>query len=79
MSKFIFILLLLFSINLFCQEDLSINNISESEIFCKTEKKKIFKETNIHYFLNNNLCELLSIKPSDLLNEEMLKKLKANV
>ena len=75
MLKFIFILLLLVSsMNLFSQENISKNKIKKEKI-----EVSIFKETEIELLLNNNLCEILSIKPSDLLNEKMLKKLRANV
>ncbi|MBF4473370.1 MULTISPECIES: hypothetical protein [Flavobacterium] len=85
MSKFIFILFLLFTtINSFGQENISDKKTAESDnldkkIKVKKDKKQVFNETDIELLLNNNLCEILSIKPSDLLNEEMLKKLKANV
>ncbi|MGQ7944133.1 hypothetical protein [Flavobacterium sp. WC2509] len=85
MSKFIFILFLLFtSINSFGQSYFSKkkateSNVSDDLIIVKSEKKEIVNETKINLLLNNNLCEILSIKPSDLMNEKMLKKLKANV
>ena len=53
--------------------DKEVNEILNKEEF------KVFSETEIDLLLNNNLCEILSIKPSDLLNEKMLKKLIANV
>ena len=37
------------------------------------------KEIDVDQLEKDNLCEILSIKPSDLLNESMLKKLKARV
>lgn len=85
MSKFIFILFLLFSaVNSFGQEKKMENKMAKSDILdkkikVKKEKMEVFNGTEIELLLNNNLCEILSIKPSDLLNEEMLKKLKANV
>ncbi|REG96076.1 hypothetical protein [Flavobacterium aquicola] len=85
MSKSIFILLLLVSsVNLFSQENISKNKITKSDILDKKTKIKkakigVLNEAEIDLLLNNNLCEILSIKPSDLLNEEMLKKLRANV
>ncbi|PKB18548.1 hypothetical protein [Flavobacterium sp. 5] len=85
MSKFIFILFLLFtSLNSFGQECFSKNKVSKSDISDKKIKVKkvkieVLNETEIDLLLNDNLCEILSIKPSDLLNEKMLKKLRANV
>jgi hypothetical protein len=87
MSKFIFILFLIFtSINSFGQENITENKTSKSDVLAEKNKIKkekievsIFKGTEIELLLNNNLCEILSIKPSDLLNEKMLKKLRANV
>lgn len=87
MSKFIFILFLIFTtINSFGQENIAENKTAKPDVLVEKNKVKkekvevfIFKETEIELLLNNNLCEILSIKPSDLLNEEMLKKLRANV
>jgi hypothetical protein len=86
MSKFIFILFLLFSsLNSFGQSYFSNKKIDKSNISDKPEIVKdekvqvVFNETEIDLLLKNNLCEILAIKPSDLLNEKMLKKLKANV
>jgi hypothetical protein len=90
MPKFIFILFLFFcSLHSFSQNGLSNTTIDKSNISGKSgeiKKEKIeavtvkdIKETKIELLLNNNLCEILSIKPSDLLNEKMLKKLRANV
>jgi DNA-binding Xre family transcriptional regulator len=45
----------------------------------KEEKLNVLNDSEIELLVNNNLCEILSIKPSDLLNKKMLKKLKANV
>jgi hypothetical protein len=85
MSKFIFILFLLLSaVDSFGQEKKVENKMVKSDSLgknnkVKKEKLKVFNETEVDLLLNNNLCEILSIKPSDLLNEKMLKKLKANV
>jgi hypothetical protein len=85
MSKFIFILFLLLSaVDSFGQEKKMENKMVKSDSLdknnkVKKEKLKVFNETEVDLLLNNNLCEILSIKPSDLLNEKMLKKLKANV
>ena len=86
MPKFIFILFLFFcSLNSFSQEVLLDKKIDELKVSNKSiniiskEKVEVIDETEIDLLLNNNLCEILSIKPSDLLNEEMLKKLRANV
>jgi len=85
MSKFIFILFLLFStINSFGQNSVSDKKgtnleVRDKKIKVDKEKVKVLNEAEIDLLLNNNLCEILSIKPSDLLNEKMLKKLKANV
>ena len=85
MSKFIFMLLLLFSsINSFSQSNILKNELAKSNtindsVIEKNVKTNVFNETEIDLLLNNNLCEILSIKPSDLMNEEMLKKLKAKV
>jgi hypothetical protein len=85
MSKFIFIVFLLFTaINSYGQENISESetakpDILDKKIKVKKEKIKVLHEAEVELLLNNNLCEILSIKPSDLLNEKMLKKLKANV
>jgi len=85
MPKFIFILFLSFcGLKSFGQEELSNKKNDKSEISIKSiqikkEKSEVFTEKEIDLLLNNNLCEILSIKPSDLFNEEMLKKFKANV
>jgi DNA-binding Xre family transcriptional regulator len=85
MSKFIFILFLLFStINSFSQNSVSDKKgtnleVRDKKIKVDKEKVKVLNEAEIDLLLNNNLCDFLSIKPSDLLNEKMLKKLKANV
>lgn len=91
MSKFIFILFLFFcNLHAFSQKSLPDTKTIKSDIsdsFVKTEKEKTETEsikdlntTEIELlFKDNNLCEFLSIKVSDLLNESMLEKLKANV
>ena len=90
MPKFIVILFLFFcSLHSFSQNVLSNTTTDKSNFSGKSgkiEKEKIETVTvrdlngkEIELLLNNNLCEILSIKPSDLLNEKMLKKLKANV
>ena len=91
MSKFIFILFLFFcSLHVFSQKALPntpINKSDFSEEFVKIKEEKMettliqdFNETKIKLLIKtNNLCEILSIKVSDFLNESMLKKLKANV
>jgi hypothetical protein len=85
MSKAIFILsLLLTSLNSFSQtcyskEEITQSKVSKELIIVESKKINSIDETEIDLLLNNNLSENLSIKPSDLLNEEMLKKLKAKV
>lgn len=90
MPKFIFILFLFFcSLHCFSQNGLSNTTTDKSNFSGKSgkiEKKKIeavtvrdIKESEIELLFKDNLCEILSIKASDLLNESMLKKLKANV
>ncbi|WP_348797336.1 hypothetical protein [Flavobacterium adhaerens] len=85
MSKFIFILFLfLCSLNSFAQKHSlkkkTIKSVITNKLLDnKTIEKDDYNETEIELLLNNNLCEILSIRPSDLLNEEMLKKLRANV
>jgi len=90
MSKFIFILFLFFcSLHCFSQNGLSNTATDKSNFSGKSDeikKEKIgdvtvrdINETEIELLLNNNLCEILSIKPTDLMNEKMLKKLRANV
>lgn len=91
MPKFIFILFLFFcSLQAFSQKRLpncKHNNTEFRGKAAKIAKKqakilliKDLKETDYELLLkDNNLCEILSIKVSDLLNESMLKKLKANV
>ncbi len=90
MPKFIVILFLFFcSLHCFSQNGLSNTTTDKSNIsgkLGKIEKEKIepvivrdINGTEIELLFKDNLCEILSIKPSDLLNEEMLKKLRANV
>jgi len=91
MPKFIFILFLFFcSLHAFSQKVVPNTKTDKQDIseeFTKIEKEKKetvlikgFNETKVELLLkDNNLCEILSIKVSDFLNESMLKKLKANV
>ena len=90
MSKSIFILFLFFcSLHVFSQKGLpntKIDNPDISDKIIEIEKESVetvliqdLNETEIELLLKDNLCEILSIKVSDLLNESMLKKLKANV
>ena len=90
MPKFIVVFFLFFcSLHCFSQNDLSNTTTDKSNISGKSgkiEKEKIepvivrdINGTEIELLFKDNLCEILSIKPSDLLNEEMLKKLRANV
>ena len=90
MSKFIFILFLFFcSLQAFSQQSVSGCKLNNKDFFnkinspgnyeIKTVKNKVavLKENVIIY--DGNLCDVLSIKVSDLLNELMFKKLLANV
>ena len=90
MPKFIVVFFLFFcSLHCFSQNGLSNTTTDKSNIsgkLGKIEKEKIepvivrdINGTEIELLFKDNLCEILSIKPSDLLNEEMLKKLRANV
>jgi hypothetical protein len=90
MTKFIFMLFLFFcSLQCFSQNGLSTTTKDKSNfsaISGEMEKEKIeavkireMNETEIELLFKDNLCEILAIKVSDLLNESMLKKLKANV
>jgi hypothetical protein len=90
MPKFIFILFLFFcSLHAFSQKGLpntKIDKPSISDKFIMIEKEKMetvviknLNETEIEMLMSHNLCEILALKVSDLLNESMLKKLKANV
>jgi hypothetical protein len=90
MSKLIFILFLFFcSLHSFSQESLSNakkNNTDFSNKINDLEKEKIetakVQEPNkkeIVTIYKDDLCDVLTIKVSDLLNESMLKKLLANV
>lgn len=90
MSKFICILFLFFcSLFSYGQNGLS-NTTADKSVFSvkseqvKKEKKEaeVFRNINgseIELLFKDNLCEILSIKASDLLNESLLKKFKANV
>ncbi|WP_264564315.1 hypothetical protein [Flavobacterium sp. N3904] len=90
MSKSIFILFLFFcSLYSFSQKGSS-NSIINSDDFSgiknelKKEKIEVVKvqqsnEKEIVLIYTGNLCDLSTIKVSDLLNESMLKKLLANV
>ncbi|WP_269222952.1 hypothetical protein [Flavobacterium sp. IMCC34518] len=72
MLKIIFLVsVFFFSMQSFSQKAFSNPKIKQS--FIPT------KEIDIELLAKDNLCEILSIKVSDLLNESMLKKLKANV
>jgi len=90
MSKLIFILFLFFfSLQSFSQKSFissKINNAESSNKLNAQEKEKIEtikiqevleKENSITF--KDPLCDVLTIKVSDLLNESMLKKLLANV
>jgi hypothetical protein len=90
MPKFIVILFLFFcSLHCFSQNDLSNTTTDKSNFSGKsgeieierieTEVVREINETEIDLLFKDNLCEILSIKASDFLNESMLKKLKANV
>ncbi|PZX93452.1 hypothetical protein DOS84_11365 [Flavobacterium aquariorum] len=90
MPKFIVILFLFFcSLHCFSQNGLSNTTVDKSNFSGesdKIEKEKIeavtvrdMNGTEIELLFKDNLCEILSIKASDFLNEAMLKKLKANV
>lgn len=90
MSKSIFILFLFFcSLYSFSQKGLP-NTITNSDDFSgekkelENEKIEVAKaqqsiEKQIVLIYTGNLCDLSTIKVSDLLNESMLKKLLANV
>ncbi|CAN1512052.1 hypothetical protein MCETHM1_00821 [Flavobacteriaceae bacterium] len=90
MSKSIFILFLFFSsLYSFSQKVLPNDKMHYSEfssnvIKFKNEKEKKVNiqkqnESEIDLLLKDNLCEILSLKISDLLNESMLKKKNAIV
>jgi hypothetical protein len=90
MLKLIFILFLFFcSLHSFSQESLSstkINNTDFSSKINEPEKEKIEtakvqepNEKEIVTAYGDNLCDVLTIKVSDLLNESMLNKLLAKV
>ena len=90
MSKYIFILFLFFcTTHSFSQNGLLNTRINKSTVtnnLIGCEKAKIetvtmrsLKETEVELLLKENLCEILSIKISDLLDESMYKKINANV
>jgi hypothetical protein len=90
MSKLILILFLFFcSLHSFSQESLSsakINNTDFSNKIDGLEKEKIVtakvqepNEEEIVTTYGDDLCDVLTIKVSDLLNELMLSKLLAKV
>jgi hypothetical protein len=90
MSKFIFILFLFFcSLHSFSQKALPNTKINSAGFSIKinepnkenieTEKVQEPNEKEIVTTCKDNLCDVLTIKVSDLLNESMLKKLLANV
>jgi hypothetical protein len=90
MSKFIFILFLFFcSLHSFSQKALPNAKINSAGFSIKinepnkenieTAKVQEPNEKEIVTTCNDNLCDVLTIKVSDLLNESMLKKLLANV
>ncbi|AOW10055.1 hypothetical protein [Flavobacterium gilvum] len=90
MPKFIFILFLfLSSLHSFSQSGLSNTTTDKSNFLgesVKIKKEKIevltikdLNETRVELLFKDNLCEILSIKASELLNESLLKKFKANV
>lgn len=90
MPKFIVILVLFFcSLHCFSQNGLSNTTVDKSDFSGKSgeiEKEKIetvtvkdLNGTEIELLFKDNLCEILSLKASDFLNESMLRKLKANV
>ena len=90
MPKFIVVLFIFFcSLHCFSQNGLSNTTTDKSNFSGKSgEIEKVKKETvtfsdingtEIELLFKDNLCEILSIKVSDFLNESMLKKLKANV
>lgn len=90
MPKFIVVFFLFFcSLHCFSQNGLSNTTTDKSNFSGKSgeiEKEKIedvtamdINGTEIELLFKDNLCEILSIKASDFLNESMLKKLKANV
>ena len=90
MPKFIVVFFLFFcSRHCFSQNGLSNTTSDKSNFSGKSgeiEKEKIeavtamdINGTEIELLFKDNLCEILSIKASDFLNESMLKKFKANV
>lgn len=85
MPKFIFISLLLISnIKSFGQKLFLNGTTANSMITTKVmelgkEKTELTDVLGYNFLLNDTLSEILAIKPSDLLDEDMLKKLKAKV
>jgi len=90
MSKFIFILFLFFcSLQAFSQQSRFVcklnNNYFSAEINLQekqeteTVKNKVAVQKESVIIYDGNLCDVLAIKVSDLLNEAMFKKLLANV
>jgi len=90
MSKFIFILFLFFcSLQAFSQQSRFVcklnNNYFSAEINLQekqeteTVKNKVGVQKESVIIYDGNLCDVLAIKVSDLLNEAMFKKLLANV
>lgn len=87
MSKLIFILFLFFcSLQAFSQKGLPEGITKKSDISIRlielekdTAKVYVLKDKDIFILSEDSLCEILSIKVSDLLSESMLKKLSANV
>jgi len=84
MSRFIFILFLFsYCLNAFGQEvSPNYKKVNDKTVFIisthvdKDQKTVFFNGEKIDLLLNNNLCEFLSLKQSDLLSEEILKKFK---
>jgi hypothetical protein len=85
MSKSIFILFLFFySLYSFSQKvlpdtkmhysEFSVNAVELEKEKVKTGSIQKLNESEIDLLLKDNLCEILSLKISDLLNESMLKK-----
>ncbi len=90
MSKFIFILFLFFcTLHAFSQNTVSNSEVANTEFSnttCLIEKQEIEPVTTVNItkeplviLFDCNLCDVLAIKVSDLINESMLKKLLANV
>lgn len=90
MPRFIFILFFFFC----CLSSFSQNNLSNTTKNKFDFEKKVagieiekieavlsedIKDPEVELLFKDNLCEILSNKASDLLNEFLLKKFKANV